>query len=1480
MSDHSRSPTDGGARDPDDTTVVGPGAGLRLWPGLVLGDRYRVERLLGRGGMGEVWQAFDLKLCVEVALKTLSPLQVDAQRREWLRREVRTAREVMSPNVCRIYDLIEIQGQELVSMEYVDGETFTAYLRARGSPGLQKAADLAGQLLAGLQAIHDAELVHRDLKPDNVMVTRSGRVVLMDFGIARAVSDTHHGTIAGTPAYMAPEQARGEPVDARADVYAAAMVLADLVYCGGAAGEAQRRALLLGMRADPPQLPEGPWREVLLKGLAPSPSARHASARAFARALEEITLRAEGRDDRSPYPGLSAFTGADTRYFFGREAEVEALGKKLRRLHLLAVVGPSGVGKSSFLRAGLLPALPGDWACVLCAPGPSPFVALGQALAPQLAGDTEALRAYLRFAELDVAVSMFARWRRAHGGALLVVDQFEELFTQSPPDVQVRFAELLGRLPLEADVRVLLSLRDDFLFHCHDHPGLRPLFTELTPLAPLRGADLRRALVQPALACGFRFESEGLVERMAAEVEGERGALPLLAFTAARLWEQRDRARGLLTAEAYEAVGGVAGSLAQHAEATLERIGGERQDLVRELFRNLVTAQGTRASRERYELLSVFADRQAAAEVLAQLIDARLLTTYEVTDPHDAQVRAHRVEVVHESLLTHWPRLVRWQTQDADGAQLRDQLRQAAQLWAEKGRPDDLLWTGTVYQEFSLWRERYPGGLTETEESFATALTAKARRRRRRRRLVTGAAFGVLLAVLGVVGTLWQRALAETRRAESSKLYTLAQNTKNLPNALAYTRAALELSDQPEYRSLARNILATAPAAWKLPPPPPPSSRAVSASWVRTSPDGKWLGVGWRRGGWVQLFDLAGGQPRVWRAHGGDFTAVEFCDDSRRLVTAGGDSAQVWSLPDARRLAAWALGARFGNHSRLLSRGDRIIAVLPDPAPDRPVVIKSWALDGGDERVLGPIAGYEGTIEDCARIDVDAGGELAVVPMGSELFLFELAGLRDGPVRLIGRHDQRIAGAGFAPDGRRVVSFGVDGEVRLWSLSARDAGPLLALSAGEGMLEASFDATGSLLAVPAEGKGVWLWDLRSPGAAPVVLNEGGGQRSACFTTDGKWLITNGGSALAWPLTQARRLLIPGELQGPASFATDGSWIVGALRVGEVALWPLSEEGVGSPRALLRAEQRTFVMLDMDDGNRYVFAWAAAGTGSGDTVFRIRVADGEVRSLPGRLWAVDATGRWSASTGEASTGTPAMLYDWEAGRVTSLVLPGQVFQVVLGFDAGGRVLSCSENDELLAVDPVTMERRVLRRGVAMSTFLSLRPGIAGVLWVNRDRQSLLMRDPDGVFSRSAIDGSWSRRSGLHERDGGVSDLTLADSLFALTHPGGMFGVVPFAGRPARRFSAGLNSGGRAEIDPRGRWILVSGGSAGAVLVPMPEGAPEGELSRREFLRRLDALTNLRARKIERGETGYAVDGAGVPDWAHPPLWQPAVPSAGR
>ena len=1121
----------------------------------VLGNRYRIRSLLGRGGMGEVWRAFDLKLGVDVALKALHAgflARDDAE--EFLRREVRSAREVVSPNVCRIFDLIIEDGQELVSMEYIDGTTLADVLHTRGPLDLQEASEIAAQFLAGLESIHQAGLVHRDFKPENVMVTRSGRVVVMDFGVAKGVAESRGGTIAGTPAYMAPEQARGAAVDARADVFSAGVVLAEMVALE--AGQ-PRQQLWESLREVPPKLPETPWAPVLNQALAWEPEARFDSARSLARALEEVHLELPGFDEVRPYPGLAAFTEADTDYFFGRELEVEALWKKLKRPHLMALIGASGAGKSSFLRAGLLPTLPERWGVVACTPGSRPFQTLAQTLVPFFAGDHDATRQLMQFEDADVVVSLMSRWRARWENALIIVDQFEELFTQNRSEVQEAFAELVGRLVLEADVHVLLSMRDDFLVHCQSHEALAPIFNDLTPLGTLSESALRRAVVQPALACGYRFEDDAMVDEMIAEVRDERGALPMLAFAAARLWEKRDRDKGLLTREAYEWIGRVGGALAHHAEATLEHIGAAKAPIVRELFRNLVTAQGTRVGRDIEDLVSVFGaaeEKEHARAILQTLIDARLLTSYESVDGG-----ARRVEIIHESLITRWPRLVRWRAQDEDGAHLRDQLRQAARLWQEREQSDDMLWTGTAFRELELWRERYPGKLTETEEAFSRAMVARAQRQRRRRRLAMASVIGVLSLGLAVVVGLWRQAREEALRAEAAEILALGRvRLDDYPTAaLAYAIASLEKKDSPEARRFAVETLAHEGAAFVVP---------TASNNVAFNRDGRWLATS-AVGSGLHLWSRGGGEPVFL----GSWEGARFDPSDDHIEVGDADALYALSVPDGEEVHR--IDDDDPAHS-LRRIGSRLFTFTTDGDHVRSVSIE----DGGE-----PIGELEWDDENAPsrRIEPSDSGEWLGFDRERKIYALAVEDLA-APPQLLGEHPDDVVWITFETGAERLLSSDRSGEVRIWSREEGPWGLERTVQSEIGIAQWDMDASGAILAGTAVRPAgtstdvASVWDLHGPpDAGPRVFRNGDAVRTyeLAVARDGRWLAVahDSGGTLLWPLDRRRSWTFR-ETRLPrigVQFTQDGKWLASSSSGDRrLLLWPLSADVAPERRVLL------------------------------------------------------------------------------------------------------------------------------------------------------------------------------------------------------------------------------------------------------------------------------------------------------------------------
>src|SRR5215831_16456565 len=196
-------------------------------PGTILSDRYRIIGLIGHGGMGEVYRADDLKLGQPVALKFLPrALAADPVRRERFFAEVRITRQLSHPNICRVYDIAEFDGQHFLSMEYIDGEDLASLIKRIGYLSNEKALEIARQLAAGLAAAHDRGVLHRDLKPANIMLDGHGRVRITDFGLAIVAADeTQAAEIVGTPAYMAPEQFAGKGASVRSDIYALGLVL-------------------------------------------------------------------------------------------------------------------------------------------------------------------------------------------------------------------------------------------------------------------------------------------------------------------------------------------------------------------------------------------------------------------------------------------------------------------------------------------------------------------------------------------------------------------------------------------------------------------------------------------------------------------------------------------------------------------------------------------------------------------------------------------------------------------------------------------------------------------------------------------------------------------------------------------------------------------------------------------------------------------------------------------------------------------------------------------------------------------------------------------------------------------------------------------------------------------------------------------------------------------------------------------------------
>ncbi|WP_193501108.1 WD40 repeat domain-containing protein [Streptomyces coeruleorubidus] len=949
--------------------------------------------------------------------------------------------------------------------------------------------------------------------------------------------------------------------------------------------------------------------------------------RRWREASQELAAETAAEDTaRPPYRGLTRFEPGDAELFFGRDQLVERLTELNRKHRFTAVFGPSGSGKSSLLRAGLIPRLRAAGhddvppaAVRILTPGADPLRTHAERLEP--VPDTDA-----------------DTW--------LIVDQFEELYTlgADPADRDTFIDRLVAATDADSRLRVVIAVRADFLGRCAEHPGLTAALQDATLLAgPMSRAELREAIVRPATAAGLIVE-RSLTDRLLDEVEDAPGGLPLMSHALLETW--RHRSGRALTETAYEAAGGLHGAVVRTAEQVYGELTVSQAELARRILLRLVApgwgspllersrelGGGTADTRRPTDHAELdFGDPADTRVVLERLARARLITFDDGT-----------ADLAHEALITAWPRLRAWIDAERDRLRVHRALSEAARTWQDLGQETAALYAGS---RLSAARDAFPADgaalgsdeLTPLERRF---LTTSLRRRHRaallRRTVVAVLAALALLATGTAVVALQARATAQAERDDAvfGGLTAEADRVRDTHAgpAARLDVAAYRMRSTPDLRtrlaSDAGRVLAT-----RLP------GHDGTGSSVAYAPDGRTL-AGGGHDGTVRLWDTGGEALGAPLRFGSDRVgAVAFAPGDRDLLAATGEGGviRLWDVQDrehprplGRPLVSHGeeniVSVAFAPEGRTLATAgdDGTVRLwdLTDPARPAPLGNPAAADDSEDRSVRAvafapdgntlATAGYDGTVRMWRY-----GGNDGITPLGK-------------PLRA---HPDPVWTLAFSPDGRTLATAGFDETVRLWDASRPDrltslGEPLTGHTAP--VMSVAFSPDGETLASAGEDDAPLLWNVANP-AYPQRLGEPLTGHTepvweVAFSPDGRTLASTGadGGVLLWH----RPPTVLTDFTNPVTavaYSPDGRLLAAASTDdGLVRLWDVRRPD--RPRRLPRplAHEDRVLAVAFAPGGR------TAVSGS---------ADGTVR-----LWDVSAPER------PAPLGAPVRAHDGEAGAV--------------------------------------------------------------------------------------------------------------------------------------------------------------------------------------------------------------------------------------
>lgn len=1142
---------------------------------------YELRETIGAGGFGAVYRAHQPLVGREVAIKIILPQY--ANHPDFIRRfevEAQVIARLEHPHIIPLYDYWrDAEGAYLV-MRFLRGGSLRAAIKGNQMP-LEAASKMLDHIAGALAVAHRQGVVHRDIKPDNILLDEEGNAYLTDFGIAKELGNeasnvTQADMVVGSPAYLSPEQVKSETVTPQSDIYSLGVVLYEVLTGQHPFPDAGVTALLIKHLQEPLPLvqdiredvPPG-VDEVIQRATAKDRAERYPDAPSLAAAFRRVvmgnsssmgdvtispgatremaldrTLLLEELDVDNPYKGLQAFEEADSANFFGRDALINHLLNKIREQddeRFLAVIGPSGSGKSSVVQAGMIPrmrrgTLPGSerWFVVEMLPGARPFEELEAALLRIAVNPPPSLLEQLKEDERGLVRATKRVLMDNRSELFLFIDQFEEVFTMGKDKAEI--AHFLNSIVVavtdpHCHLRVIVTLRADF----YDQPLLYPVFGDLVRrhtevVLPLTPDELELAIAGPAERVGVLPEP-GLVQQITGDVSTQPGALPLLQYALTELFDRRSGR--VMTLAAYHKLGGALGALARRADEIYGELDPKSQEIARQLFLRLVNigeggTDNTRRRAMHTELNSIGNDPVAMEKVIEYFGKSRLLTF-----DHDPQTREPTIEVAHEALIREWQQLREWLEDGREDLLMQRRLEAASVEWLKSHKDPSFLASGARLTQFEEWQARsnlalsaeeseyLRNSIAEREAKLAQEAERQAReqaleqRSRNRLRLLVAVMTIAAVIAAGLAGFAFnQSQIAQQERVkaeDNANAAATAQSVAETNRLQAEENASIAERSANEARSLAlaansRNLLSEHNPNLAL-------ALAIEASNVYQPPAAD-----------IQqtLAQIAYGPSARFHleGHTGSVLSVAANDQAGLSVSADG-TMRLWNLTDGAEM---------------------------------PV---TFDLDGG--------------IANSAAISRD--GKTGITGMfdGSVI----LWNLESGePIRRLEGHTDIVNSVGFSPDESQILSASMDRTIRLWNVS--NGREVQNIESPGAILKAAFSPDGhyavtgsadktaaSGLPVGEQDRTVRVWNLDTGEEVQRFEPKSGFVRAVAFSPDGShvlsgtWNSVDGGTLQYWDIETGeleRRFYGHTDIISEVKFSANGQKILSGSWDRSLRLW--------------------------------------------------------------------------------------------------------------------------------------------------------------------------------------------------------------------------------------------------------------------------------------------------------------------------------------